>query len=71
MLFCIASDHHCSKIPPCKVLVIGAGVAGLSAIVTVSEAQTLENSGTGMLTVFVGSSHGCCRARFRHAFGRS
>ena len=24
------------KIPPCKVLVIGAGVAGLSAIATVS-----------------------------------
>ena len=24
-----------SKIPPCKVLVIGAGVAGLSAIATV------------------------------------
>jgi NAD(P) transhydrogenase len=27
------------KIPPCKVLVIGAGVAGLSAIVTVSSCQ--------------------------------
>jgi NAD/NADP transhydrogenase alpha subunit len=33
MIFLIS--YH-SQIPPCKVLVIGAGVAGLSAIVTVS-----------------------------------
>ena len=29
------ADRSPDKIPPCKVLVIGAGVAGLSAIATV------------------------------------
>jgi NAD(P) transhydrogenase len=29
------------KIPPCKILVIGAGVAGLSAIATVSPPRSI------------------------------
>ena len=49
------------KIPPCKVLVIGAGVAGLSAIATVRRAF-------GIFVVLAeldipGKENGCYRQR--------
>ena len=50
------------KIPPCKVLVIGAGVAGLSAIATVCSAFIDFN----LLQVYalLGSPNGCYRSWF-------
>lgn len=46
--------HNFSKIPPCKVLVIGAGVAGLSAIATVCNEFTLMEPRVKGLTLFPG-----------------
>lgn len=47
-----------SQIPPCKVLVIGAGVAGLSAIATVC-ILGLPSPPNLTLTLSSGSSYGC------------
>jgi len=50
------------KIPPCKVLVIGAGVAGLSAIATVSKSSL----GIISLLTQIGTSSWCNCTWFRH-----
>lgn len=62
------------KIPPCKVLVIGAGVAGLSAIATVSvpfsscaKSQTVNTERRKTPNMRTGSPHGRHRPWFRYS----
>lgn len=55
------------KIPPCKVLVIGAGVAGLSAIATVCSASDEYKTLVTDRSCHLGPSPWCDRARLRHS----
>lgn len=65
------ADFLPCKIPPCKVLVIGAGVAGLSAIATASNPIVDYDEALPDRTSITGKTDGCHRTRLRYTLGCS